>query len=113
MEWYIAVLQKYLVFEGRARRKEYWMFSLFSFLVALVLGIVDTVVLGTGGMIGGLYALAVLLPGLGVTVRRLHDIGKSGWWIFISLVPFIGILILIYFTIKDSEGDNHYGPRPK
>ena len=117
MDWYIGVLKKYFVFEGRARRKEYWMFTLFNFIISIVLALVDMVIFGgeSGvGILGSLYSLAVLLPGLGVTVRRLHDTGRSGWWILIGLIPIIGWLIMLYFLVTDSDsGANQYGPSPK
>lgn len=113
MEWYVAVLKKYFVFEGRARRKEYWYFTLFNLIVSLLLGAVDGM-LGSGGLLGGIYALAVLLPSLGVGVRRLHDTGRSGWWLLIVLVPFIGWLALLFFAVQDSQpGINRFGPNPK
>src|SRR5512138_3214375 len=119
MSWYIAVLKKYVTFDGRARRKEYWMFALFNFIFAIVAMILDNV-LGlanenTGyGVIYTLYGLAVALPGLAVSVRRLHDIGKSGWWLFIALIPLIGAIWLLVLTVTDSQpGDNQYGPNPK
>lgn len=119
MSWYIAVLKKYVTFDGRARRKEYWMFALFNLIFALVAMILDNV-LGlanenTGyGILYTLYGLAVLLPGLAVAVRRLHDIGKSGWWLFIALIPLIGAIWLLVLTVTDSQpGDNQYGPNPK
>jgi uncharacterized membrane protein YhaH (DUF805 family) len=113
MNWYLEVLKKYAVFSGRARRKEYWMFFLFNIIIAIVLGIVEGIV-GTFGIIGLIYGLAVLLPGIAVSVRRLHDINRSGWWIFISLVPVIGAIVLIVFMVLDSQsGENQYGQNPK
>lgn len=119
MKWYLAVLKKYAVFSGRARRKEYWMFVLFNIIFSIVAVILDNV-LGTAienlgyGVIYILYGLAVLLPALAVTVRRLHDSGKSGWWIFISFVPFIGAIWLLVLLVMDSQsGKNQYGPNPK
>ena len=112
MNWYLGVLKKYAEFSGRARRKEFWMFALFNIIIAVVLGIVD----GFIGMpiLGGLYSLAVLLPGIAVGARRLHDIGKSGWWLLIGFVPLIGFIVLIIFFVMDSNpGDNQYGPNPK
>lgn len=112
MSWYIAVLKKYFVFSGRARRKEYWMFFLFNFIIAIVLGVVDGV-LGTM-IIGMLYSLAVLIPGIAVTFRRLHDIGKSAWWLLVLLVPIIGVIvILVFMFLAGEEGQNQYGPNPK
>lgn len=113
MEWYISVLKKYAVFQGRARRKEYWMFVLFNFIIAVVLSILSRVA-GIFGIVSALYSLAVLIPGLAVCVRRLHDIGKSGWWLFLVLVPLVGSIILLVWYCKDSEeGENDFGPCPK
>ena len=116
MEWYLAVLKKYIVFTGRATRTEYWMFALFNVIISIVLSIIGYVVVGGNGQsaLSSLYSLAVLLPSLGVSVRRLHDTNRSGWWLLISLVPIIGIIVLIVFLVQDSDpGDNRYGPNPK
>jgi uncharacterized membrane protein YhaH (DUF805 family) len=92
---------------------EYWMFFLFNFIIAFVLGFIEGLA-GGPGVLGGLYSLAVLLPGLGVSVRRLHDTGRSGWWLFIGLIPLIGAIILLIYMVSDSqEGTNQYGPSPK
>ncbi|MGG3927050.1 DUF805 domain-containing protein [Metabacillus fastidiosus] len=113
MHWYLEVLKKYAVFQGRARRKEYWMFTLFNVLISIVLSIIE-VVGDMPSILTGIYSLSILLPSLAVTARRLHDIGKSGWWILISLIPLIGAIVLLVFTCQDSEeGSNQYGPNPK
>lgn len=113
MEYWLACWNKYATFSGRARRKEYWMFVLFNFLFAAGIQIVE-MALGTTGALSALYSLAVFLPGLAVCVRRLHDIGKSGWWCLIALVPIVGAIVLIVFACTDSQpGDNAYGPNPK
>ncbi len=113
MKWYLAVLRKYAVFSGRARRTEYWMFVLINLIVALVLGAIDGL-LGSQGLLGGLYSLAVLIPSLAVAVRRLHDTNRSGWWILINLIPLIGWIIFIIFAVQDSQpGANQHGPNPK
>ena len=113
MGWYIEVIKKYGVFEGRARRQEYWMFVLINFAVLLVLSIVVAVI-DTLGILSGLYSLAVLPPGLGVTIRRLHDTGRSAWWIFIAFVPIIGFITFIVFMVADNDPlENRYGPNPK
>ena len=119
MDWYLMALEKYAEFQGRSQRKEYWMFTLFNFLAMVLLGAVGAL-LGGGGegglgdVLQGLYGLGVLVPGIAVTVRRLHDIGKSGWWGLVALIPLIGSLILIYFAVKDSQPEtNEYGPNPK
>jgi uncharacterized membrane protein YhaH (DUF805 family) len=117
MNWYLDVLRKYAVFGGRARRKEYWMFVLFNFIISFVLGLIDGF-LGMAdsgiGPLGGLYTLAVLIPTIAVGVRRLHDTGRSGWWLLIALIPFLGWLVLLFFFVQDSQaGSNEYGPNPK
>jgi len=119
MNWYLEVLKKYAVFNGRARRKEYWYFLLFSILISIVLAIVDKM-LGSFstaagmGLLGGIYSLAILIPSLAVSVRRLHDTGRSGWWVLIILIPLIGAIVLLIFTVQDSTpGENAYGENPK
>ncbi|MEY2194039.1 DUF805 domain-containing protein [Neobacillus sp. BF23-41] len=113
MEWYLKVLKQYVGFSGRARRKEYWMFYLFNAIAMIVLTVLDRV-LGTDPFLHGLYSLAVLLPGLAVTFRRLHDTGRSGAWILIALIPIIGAIVLIVFMCTDSQADdNQFGPNPK
>lgn len=119
MNWYLQVLKKYAEFSGRARRKEYWMFALFN-IIFLVLAIILDNVLGTAikgvgyGLFYILYALAVLIPGLAVAVRRLHDVGKSGWMMLIALIPLIGaIWLLVLMVIDSNPGENEYGPNPK
>jgi uncharacterized membrane protein YhaH (DUF805 family) len=113
MNWYLDVLKKYAVFTGRARRQEYWMFILFNFIAYLILGFVEGL-LGLTGVISSLYGLAVLLPSIGVGIRRLHDTNRSGWWLLIGLVPCVGFIVLIVFFAQDgTPGDNQYGPNPK
>lgn len=119
MNWYLHVLKNYATFSGRARRKEYWMFFLFNVLISLGLGVLD-VVAGTysveyeTGFFSGLYSLLVLIPSIAVGVRRLHDTNRSGWWIVISLIPIIGVLVLFVFTCLDSQpGTNRFGANPK
>ena len=118
MGWYIEALKKYAVFGGRSRRKEYWYFVLFSLIVSLVLSAVDAL-LGTFGssnvgLLGGIYGLAVLIPSIAVSVRRLHDIDRTGWWVLIGLVPVIGTIVLLVFAASDgTPGENRFGPNPK
>lgn len=113
MNWYLDVLKKYSVFNGRARRKEYWMFFLFNIIFAFVTGVIDGLV-GSPGILGLLYTLAVLIPGIAVSVRRLHDTNRSGWWLLIAFVPLIGAIALLLFFVQDSTpGKNQYGPNPK
>lgn len=119
MNWYLQALRKYATFSGRARRREFWFFALFNALIALALAAVD-VTTGlydeeTGiGLLYGLYTLAVLLPSIAVTVRRLHDTGRSGWWYLIVLIPLLGAIVLLVFMLLDGErGANRFGPDPK
>jgi uncharacterized membrane protein YhaH (DUF805 family) len=119
MNWYLQVLKNYAVFNGRARRKEYWMFVLFNIIFSIVAIILDNI-LGTAmegvsyGLFYALYGLAVLIPGLAVSVRRLHDVGKSGWMILIALIPIIGAIWLLVLMVTDSNpGENKYGHNPK
>jgi uncharacterized membrane protein YhaH (DUF805 family) len=113
MNWYVEGLKKYAVFSGRARRKAYWMFTLFNVIIVIVLGIVEVLV-GGPGVVGILYSLAVLIPCIAVSVRRLHDTNRSGWWLLIVLVPLIGPIVLLVFVVLDSQpGANQYGPNPK
>ncbi|NOU99408.1 DUF805 domain-containing protein [Paenibacillus planticolens] len=113
MGWYLKVLNNYVGFSGRARRTEYWMFVLFSVIVSIILAILESL-LGLKSVLTGIYSLVVLLPSLAVAFRRLHDTGKSGWWILLGLIPLIGAIILIVFYCQDSEpNENEYGPNPK
>jgi uncharacterized membrane protein YhaH (DUF805 family) len=110
--------QKYVDFSGRARRSEYWYFVLFYVIVSVVAGIIDGILgtrgtAGGTGLVGAIVSLALLLPGLGVGVRRLHDTGRSGWWILIGLIPLIGAIVLLVFFVQDSHRENQYGPNPK
>lgn len=121
MEWFIKVLRQYADFNGRARRKEYWMFTLFYIVFSIFASLMDdTMDMAysdepfSGGVISTAYALALFIPGLAVSVRRLHDIGKSGWMILVVLIPVIGWIWLIILHCQDSErGNNAYGPNPK
>lgn len=120
INWYKkVVLENYANFSGRARRSEYWYYTLMNLIFVIIAMILDKV-LGINfdplpyGPIYALYALAVLVPGLAVAVRRLHDVGKSGWFMLIALVPLIGgIWLLVLFCTDSEAGDNQYGPNPK
>ena len=113
MSWYLAVIKNYAGFSGRARRKEYWMFQLLNILFLGVAATLDFAA-GTYGVIYILYSLGLLIPGLAVTVRRLHDTGKSGWMILISFIPIIGTIWLLILLVTDGDfGENQYGLNPK
>lgn len=114
----------YRNFKGRARRSEYWFIQLFLVLTNLAAAAVDLALMngdvdrfianGGGGIVGLIWIFATIIPALAVLVRRLHDIGKSGWWALISLVPFVGAIVILVFTVQDSQAEaNSYGPSPK
>jgi uncharacterized membrane protein YhaH (DUF805 family) len=119
MKWYFQVLRKYAVFAGRARRKEYWMFGLIHGVILLALGYPHFL---TGtidpdshlGQIEMLYAFATFIPLAAVSVRRLHDIGLSGWWFLMCFVPLANLVFFLSFMTRDSQpSENRYGPTPK
>jgi len=122
MNWYIKVLKQYADFSGRARRTEYWMFTLFNIIIILALaGLMMAGMSSGSSALASLtsilycgYALAVLIPGLAVCVRRLHDIGKSGWNYLFVLIPFVGAIIVLVWFCQDSQmGENKWGANPK
>jgi len=118
MNWYMQPLKKYAAFTGRARRREYWTFTIVNDIISLVLSVIEDL---TGiaaetdiGVLIVIFSLFVLIPSLAVSVRRLHDTGRSGWWLLIGLIPIIGALVLLIFFVLDSQaGTNEYGPSPK
>jgi uncharacterized membrane protein YhaH (DUF805 family) len=113
VEWYLAPFRKYAEFSGRARRQEYWTFCLVNAVISAI-GSGVSRALPLVGIVFGLYGLAILIPGLAVTWRRLHDVGKSGAWYFMLLIPLVGAIILLIQLCKDSDpGTNEYGPNPK
>lgn len=105
-----AVFSKYATFTGRATRPEFWWFALFNIIASLILGLIDQAVFGYE-VLSAIYGLGVLLPGLAVAVRRLHDIDRSGWWLLIGIVPVIGWILLIYwYASEGTPGSNQFGP---
>ena len=118
MDWFLMALKRYAVFSERSRREEYWFFTLFYLLILIGLSMIDAFInSGDGygiGILGAIFALAMLIPSLAVSVRRLHDTGRSGWWLLIGCIPLLGGLVLLVFFCMDSvSGDNQYGPNPK
>ncbi|MCD2453615.1 DUF805 domain-containing protein [Methylicorpusculum oleiharenae] len=119
MSYYFAAFKKYSVFKGRATRSEYWYFTLFNILAVGLFGLIDQL-MGTFnfdagyGPLSAIYTLAMILPGLGVSIRRLHDTGRSAWWFLITAIPVLGLLVFFYFAFLDSDPDsNDYGLSPK
>ena len=108
---YIEVLQKYAVFDGRAKRSEYWLFMLIHVIISIILGLIP-LVLDWFVVVEVVYFLALLVPVLAVGARRLHDSGKSGWLQLILLIPLIGWIIVIILMALPSDDENKYGPRP-
>jgi uncharacterized membrane protein YhaH (DUF805 family) len=114
----------YTNFSGRARRSEYWFIQLFLILTNLAVAAIDLALMngdferfianGGGGIVGLIWILATLVPAVAVLIRRLHDTSRSGWWALIGLLPIVGGIILLVFTVQDSDsGDNTYGASPK
>lgn len=107
----------YFNFSGRARRKEYWWILLLNILILSALSIIDVILwpsLGTDGLLATLYSLLTFIPNLAISIRRLHDIGRSGWWLLLYFLPIIGWLVLLIFSLTNSTpGDNQWGPNPK
>jgi len=112
---YLEVFRKYAVFNGRASRKEYWTFNLLNFAFLVVMAILVNEIGATNfSWIFSFFYLALFIPSLAVTIRRLHDTGRSGWMYFVSLIPLVGSIILLVFLFTDSTpGMNKYGPNPK
>jgi uncharacterized membrane protein YhaH (DUF805 family) len=119
VNWYLQALKKYAEFDGRARRAEYWWFTIPTVLIDLALTSIDRLIASLQeayiiGLLGLLFGLAMFLPSLAVTFRRLHDIGRTGWWFLIGFLPCVGWIILLIFTLQDSQpSTNQYGPNPK
>ena len=112
MSWYIQAIKNYCNFSGRARRTEYWMFTLISAVIVSVLGIIDGII-GIN-ILTSLYSLFILIPELALSFRRLHDIDKSAWWLLIAFVPVVGAIVLLVFSLKQGTvGTNGYGDDPK
>ena len=143
MEWMLMPLRRYAEFSGRSRRKEYWMYTLLLVLVGIVLGIIEGAagisqsIGGVSGPISGLFSLATLIPSIAVSVRRLHDTDRSGWWLLAVFVPYVvvgygaftvnmtvtmvgavavlivAIALLVFFVSNGTQGPNRFGPDPK
>jgi uncharacterized membrane protein YhaH (DUF805 family) len=116
MDFYIGVLKKFKVFTGRSDRREFWMFVLYNFIVGFVLGILSSIpALGwIFRIVSVLFTLAIIVPGIAVGIRRLHDTNRSGWFLLLSLIPLVGAIILIVFCVQEgTPGENKYGANPK
>lgn len=112
MNYYVAVLKNYVGFSGRARRAEYWQFTLFNIIALVAFFLIDLAI--HSPILYALYALAVLLPSLAVAVRRLHDTDRSGWWLLLGVIPLIGgIVLLVFMCLEGTQGNNKYGANPK
>lgn len=112
-----TVLRQYAKFSGRARRSEHWWFFLFTFLISVAATALDAALFRTSadttGPVGWITAVPLFLPSLAVLVRRLHDVDHSAWFLLVLLIPVVGVIILLVALVKDSDGDNRYGPSPK
>lgn len=119
LDWMLMPLRRYADFSGRSRRKEYWMFLLGVVIAAIVLGIVEGVV-GLSGMVGPygpltlIFLLGIIVPSIAVQIRRFHDQDKSGWFVLLSFIPFVGgLIVLVFMCLEGTRGPNQYGPDPK
>lgn len=120
MDYALLPLRRYAEFSGRSRRKEFWLFELFLLVVSIVLGIIEGTV-GINTMVGGIYgplttlfALGTIVPSIAVSIRRLHDTDRSGWWLLLAFVPLVGFLVLLFFFVSDgTKGPNRFGADPK
>ena len=115
MSWYITALKKYAVFSGRSRRREFWWFILVNAIIGAILSCLgDNSDPNAWNVIAWIYGVLLIVPSIAVQVRRLHDTGRTGWWWLIGLIPVVGAIVLIVFSVLDSEpGMNQYGPNPK
>ncbi len=115
MNWYVIPWKKYVTFEGRARRKEFWIFTLINMIIASIITAIfptNTETM-TPSVVSSIWSLVILLPSLAVAVRRLHDTSRSGWNLLWALLPIIGWIILLVYYCQDSHDENEYGPNPK
>lgn len=119
MNWYVRVMMHYSDFKGRARRKEYWMYTLFNFLFSIAALAIDFVISAGSdmpffGFVILVFTLGHIIPGLAVTIRRLHDVNQSGWMLLIGLIPLIGGIWLLILLLSDSKAEeNQWGASPK
>ncbi|MBC8947626.1 MULTISPECIES: DUF805 domain-containing protein [Xenorhabdus] len=114
MNWYLSVLKNYAEFSGRARRKEYWMFYLFNIIVFLALIVLGSAINDTAGFaLLLIYIIVTFIPSLAVTIRRLHDINRSGWWFLLAFVPVASIVLFVFTLLEGTQGDNEYGADPR
>jgi len=118
MKWFWIVMKKAFVFKGRARRKEYWMFALITFLIALATNVLDLLngwmLTPAIGILSAIFSLLVFIPNISVSVRRMNDLGYSGWWVLIILIPILGpLLLLMMFCYDGEDTQNRFGPNPK
>jgi len=117
MNWYIAVFKKAFEFKGRSCRAEYWYFFLFNIIAGIVLAIVDSIIgtghIGQSGLLSSIYTLIALIPGIAVSIRRMHDTDRSGWWVLLPLIPLIGFIVFLIFAAqRGTAGNNRFGPSP-
>lgn len=112
MEWYKKVISNYFNFNGRARRKEYWMFTLINFAIYFALFAIEFTITNSM-LITSLYGLAMLIPSIAVAIRRMHDIGKSGLFLLIGIIPVIGLIVIYFLAKEGDQGPNEYGDDPK
>ena len=114
VDWFKKGLRNYANFSGRARRKEYWYFLLMQIILIIIAMVLDTIIFDSDiGLFYLVVALGLFLPGVAVTIRRLHDTNHSGWWFLISLVPLIGIVLIVFLVRETKFETNQWGPPAK
>jgi uncharacterized membrane protein YhaH (DUF805 family) len=111
--YWLEAFRKYATFSGRARRAEYWSFTVVNFIVAILFVVVGMGEDSIGPILYGCFALATIIPGIAVNVRRLHDSGRSGWYMLLGLIPIVNLIMLYYALVDSQPGANQYGPNPK
>ena len=112
MEAVKSVYSRYVDFQGRSPRSEFWWFVLFYFIIYIVLAVIGVVTEGLGMILLVIFLLGTIIPYLAVSIRRLHDLDKSGWWILISFIPIVGLILIYWYCLKGTDGDNQFGPDP-
>lgn len=116
MNWFLKAFKQYATFSGRAQRSEYWFFILFYIIFYIAANIIDGFIMSNVVLfpvVSVIYSLVMFLPSLAVAVRRLHDTDRSGWWILLSIIPLINIILIIFLVLDSTPGDNRFGSNPK
>jgi uncharacterized membrane protein YhaH (DUF805 family) len=109
MNWYLAVLRNFADFSSRASRMEFWMFTLVNLIIITIVSALCRLLGWSGTLVDNIYNLVVFIPALAVAVRRLHDTGRTGWWLLIAVIPLVDLILLVFFVQASQPGANEYG----